>query len=101
MPLTNMKCNAAKPKQKPYKLVDSHGLYLEVMPNGSRYWRLKYRYLGKEKRLALGVYPEVSLAEAREKREGALRLMAGGTDPSTIGGRGRRMTLRGQQETML
>jgi hypothetical protein len=61
MPLTNTACNNAKPKEKPYKLSDSEGMYLEIMPNGSKYWRLKYRHLGKEKRLALGVYPEVGL----------------------------------------
>ena len=59
MPLTKISCRNAKPKEKPYKLSDSGGMYLEVMPNGSKYWRLKYRYLGKEKRLALGVYPIV------------------------------------------
>ena len=69
MSLTNIKCSTAKPKEKPYKIGDSGGLYLEVMPNGSKYWRLKYRYLGKEKKLAFGVFPEVTLAEAREKRD--------------------------------
>ena len=63
-------------------MADGHGLYLEVMPNGSKYWRLKYRFLGKEKRLALGVYPEVSLGEARDAREKARKLRAGGVDPS-------------------
>lgn len=82
MPLTNIKCNAAKPKQKPYKLTDSHGLYLEVMPNGSKYWRLKYRHMGKEKRLALGVFPLVTLGEAREMRDKARKLVASGIDPS-------------------
>ena len=57
-------------------------MYLEVMPNGSRYWRLKYRVGGKEKRLALGVYPEVTLAEARDKRADARKLLAAGIDPS-------------------
>lgn len=55
MPLTDIKCKSAKPSEKARKLFDSHGLYLEIMPNGSKYWRHKYRYLGKEKRLAIGV----------------------------------------------
>lgn len=71
MKLTVRQIDTAKPKEKPYKLSDGRGLYLEVTANGSRYWRLKYRYAGKEKRLAFGVYPEVSLAQAREKREAA------------------------------
>lgn len=71
MKLTVRQIDTAKPKEKPYKLSDGGGLYLEVTTNGSRYWRLKYRYAGKEKRLAFGVYPEVSLAQAREKRDAA------------------------------
>ena len=63
MPLTDLKVSTAKPKDKPYRLADKAGMYLEVMPNGSKYWRLKYRYGHKEKRLALGVYPTVKLAE--------------------------------------
>ena len=80
--LTMKRCETAKPKEKPYKLADGEGMYLEIMPNGSRYWRLKYRFMGKEKRLALGVYPTISLAEAREKRLQARKLLASGTDPS-------------------
>lgn len=83
MPLTDTTCKNAKPTEKPFKLSDEKGLYLEVMPNGSKYWRLKYRFTGKEKRLALGVYPEVSLKEAREKREEARKLLAGNIDPGT------------------
>ena len=64
MKLSDKTCKAAKPKEKPYKLADGGGLYLEVMPNGSKCWRMKYRYLGKEKRLAFGVYPVISLADA-------------------------------------
>lgn len=64
MPLKDTNCRNAKPQDKPYRLYDEQGLYLEVQPNGGRYWRLKYRFLGKEKRLALGVYPEVGLQEA-------------------------------------
>lgn len=69
MPLTDRKCQSAKPKTKPYKLSDFEGLYLEVMPTGSKYWRLKYRLHGKEKRIGLGVYPKVALAKARQKKD--------------------------------
>lgn len=82
MPLTNTQCRNAGPKDKPYKLSDGGGMYLEVMPNGSKYWRLKYRWLGKEKRLAFGVYPTITLAEAREKRDAARKLLANDIDPS-------------------
>lgn len=82
MPLTNISCKAAIPSEKPRKMADTNGLYLEIMPNGSKYWRLKYRFAGKEKRLAIGVYPEVSLSEAREKREKARKLLAENIDPS-------------------
>lgn len=64
--LTDTKVRQAKPAPKAYKLFDGSGLFLHVQPNGARYWRLKYRIDGKEKLLALGVYPEIGLAEARE-----------------------------------
>lgn len=82
MPLKDTNCRNAKPQDKPYRLYDEQGLYLEVQPSGGRYWRLKYRFLGKEKRLALGVYPEVGLQEARRKRDDARAQLAGGQDPS-------------------
>jgi hypothetical protein len=66
MSLTDTAARQAKPRPKPYRLADGQGLYLEVVPTGSRYWRLKYRFAGKEKRLAIGVYPAVSLAKARQ-----------------------------------
>lgn len=69
MPLTDIVCRTAAPSDKPRKLSDEKGLYLEVMPNGSKYWRFKYRFAGKENRLAFGVYSEVSLKSAREKRD--------------------------------
>src|SRR4051794_22568760 len=65
--LSHAKVRSAKPGAKPYKRYDGGGLFLLVQPNGSRYWRLKYRTCGKEKLLAVGVYPEVSLSEARAK----------------------------------
>jgi integrase len=82
MKLTDAAIRKAKPEEKPYKMADGGGMYLEIMPNGSRYWRLKYRFNGKEKRLALGVYPDVSLALARDRRQDARKLLADGVDPS-------------------
>ncbi|MGH1375237.1 MAG: tyrosine-type recombinase/integrase [Alphaproteobacteria bacterium] len=82
MKLTDIKCKSAKPTEKPYKLFDGQGLYLDVRANGSKYWRLKYRINNKEKLLALGVYPEISLADAREKRREARKMIDGGIDPS-------------------
>lgn len=82
--LTDVAIKKAKPEAKSYKMADGGGMYLEVMPNGSKYWRLKYRFGGKEKRLALGVYPEVRLVEARDRREQARKILANGTDPSVI-----------------
>ncbi|EJQ5988368.1 tyrosine-type recombinase/integrase [Escherichia coli] len=82
MKLNARQVDRAKPKEKPYKLADGGGLYLLVNPNGSRYWRLKYRVAGKEKLLALGIYPDVTLADARAKRDEAKRGMAGGIDPN-------------------
>ncbi|HEX7082356.1 MAG TPA: integrase arm-type DNA-binding domain-containing protein [Gammaproteobacteria bacterium] len=81
MPLTKKKIEDAEPRETPRKLADAGGLYLEITPAGGRYWRWKYRYAGKEKRLALGVYPEVTLSEARERREEARRLLRDGIDP--------------------
>jgi hypothetical protein len=82
MPLTDMLCKNAKPGLKPCKLSDGNSLYLEISPKGSKYWRLKYRFAGKENRLSFGVYPEVSLKEARDKQDKARKLLAAGLDPS-------------------
>jgi len=76
--------DTSKAKDKAYKLSDGGGLYLLVNTNGSRYWRLKYRVAGKEKLLALGVYPDVSLADARAKRDEAKRTLAAGGDPGEV-----------------
>ena len=73
-----------KPAAKPRKLFDGHGLFLLVQPNGSRWWRLKYRFDSAEKTLSLGVYPEVSLKQARERREALRKQLAEGIDPSAI-----------------
>lgn len=82
MPLTNVELRNLKPGSRAYKRADERGLYIEVRPGGSKLWRLKYRHAGKEKRLALGVYPEVGLAEARRKRDEARQQIRDGIDPS-------------------
>ncbi len=82
--LTEVAIKQAKPKEKSYRMADGGGMYLEVMPNGSKYWRLKYRYGGKEKRLAFGVYPVVSLASAREKCRLARAELLEGFDPGEV-----------------
>lgn len=84
MPLTDIAVRTAKPTEKTVRLFDSGGLYLEISPKGGKYWRLKYRFEGKEKRLALGVYPEISLKEARSKRDEARKILREGKDPATI-----------------
>jgi integrase len=79
--LTNTKIKAALPTDKAYKVSDSGGLFLLVHPNGGKYWRLKYRFMKAEKLLSIGVYPEVSLADARAERDQAKALLAEGIDP--------------------
>jgi integrase len=81
--LTDPECKKAELKDKPYRKFDGGGLYLEVHPNGAKYWRLKYRHAGKEKRLALGVYPAVSLKQAREMAQDEKRKLSAGRDPAT------------------
>ena len=81
MPLSDVALRKAKPAEKPLRLFDGGGLYLEVMPTGGKLWRWKYRYAGKEKRLALGSYPDVSLADARERHAEGRKLLAAGIDP--------------------
>ncbi|MGV8841858.1 MAG: tyrosine-type recombinase/integrase [Pseudomonas sp.] len=81
-PLTDSAIKAAKPKEKPYKLTDGQGLYLDIKPGGSKLWRLKYRFAGAEKTpLSLGAYPDLSLAKARHKRTEAREQLADGIDP--------------------
>ncbi|WP_417559210.1 tyrosine-type recombinase/integrase [Marinomonas sp.] len=82
MPLTDRELKTLKPKEKPYKLADEKGLYIEVTPSGSKLWRMKYRFEGKEKRLSIGPYPDVSLKTARLKRDEARSNLASGIDPS-------------------
>lgn len=82
MPLSDTTIKAAKPKENAYKITDEKGMFLSVQPNGSKYFRLKYYFAKKEKLLALGVYPETSLKQAREKRDIARKQIADGIDPS-------------------
>lgn len=82
MSLTNIAIRNAKPGNKARKMYDSRGLYLEIAPSGGKWWRLKYRFDDKEKRLSLGTYPDVSLKDARERRDDARKLLAHGVDPS-------------------
>lgn len=82
MPLTDTAIRNARPTDKTQKLFDGGGLYLEVTPKGGKYWRLKYRFSGKEKRLSLGVYPEITLKDARLRRDDARKLLANQIDPS-------------------
>lgn len=81
MPLTDTAIRNAKPIDKPYKLSDAQGLYLLIKPNGSKLWQLKYRFGGKEKKLAFGAYPTVTLANARKLREEARAVLSAGDAP--------------------
>jgi integrase len=82
MPLNDVAVRNAKPKPKSFRLFDERGLYLEISPAGGKWWRFKYRFDGKEKRLSLGVYPDISLRDARDRRDEARKLVANGVDPS-------------------
>jgi hypothetical protein len=82
MALTDTGIKALKPAEKTFKAYDGKGLYLEIAKSGGKLWRYRYRHAGKEKLLALGAYPETSLAEAREKRDAAAKQVSAGTDPS-------------------
>lgn len=81
MALTDIKVRSAKPQEKEYTLVDGDGMFLLIHPNGSKYWRFRFRFGGKQHLIAFGVYPETSLADARQKREEARKLVAAGIDP--------------------
>ncbi len=93
MPLTDAAIRNAKAKDKPYKLADGGGLFLWVQPSGGKWWRYKYRFAGKEKLLALGSYPDVSLAEARERHAQARKLLSAGSDPSEVKKEEKRLAL--------
>ena len=83
MAMTDLAVRTAKPKDKPYKVTDSGGLYLLVNPHGSKLWRFKYRFHGIERKLAIGAYPEITLAAAREARDTARKQVANSIDPNT------------------
>jgi integrase len=99
MALTNITCNTAKPKEKPYKLADGGGLYLLINPTGSKLWRMKYRFLNKEKLLSIGSYPLVTLAEAREERDKAKKLLINETDPMTAKKDRKRQAIHNSENT--
>lgn len=82
MKLTDSQVRRAKPSDRPWKVTDARGLYLQVMPNGGRYWRFNYQFGGKQKTLALGVYPDVSLSKARDRLQAARVQLANDTDPA-------------------
>ncbi|EKC2241810.1 tyrosine-type recombinase/integrase [Salmonella enterica] len=84
MPLTDLAIRRSKPKEKPYTLNDGNGLSLLIEPNGSKGWRLRYRFSGKAKLMSLGTYPNVALADARTARDEAKKLIAGGIDPAEV-----------------
>ncbi|MDO5537449.1 MAG: Arm DNA-binding domain-containing protein, partial [Desulfovibrionaceae bacterium] len=87
MPLSDLRIRQTKldpEASRPIRLFDGQGLYIELTPSGSKLWRFKYRFDGREKRLALGVYPQVGLKEARSRRDEAKSLLAGGIDPSAV-----------------
>jgi hypothetical protein len=82
--ISEIRIRSVKPTERPYKLTDTRGLYLYVMPNGSRYWRLNYRFDGRQKTLAMGTYPDVPLVRARERLQDARKLLADGIDPGAV-----------------
>lgn len=84
VPLTVSEIESATPVDKPIRLFDGGGLYLEIVPTGGKWWRLKYRFRGKEKRLAFGTYPDVTMSDARKQREAAKTLLAQGIDPGVV-----------------
>lgn len=84
MSLSDVVIRRSKPGPKPYKLSDGDGLFLLIQPNGSKWWRMKYFFEGKEKSLSLGIYPEIGLADARERRAESRRQLAQGRNPSEV-----------------
>ncbi|MES2695068.1 MAG: integrase arm-type DNA-binding domain-containing protein [Verrucomicrobiota bacterium] len=93
MGLTDVKVRNSKAREKPYKLSDGGGLFLQIQPAGSKWWRYKYRFAGKEKLLALGTYPDVSLSDARERHVQARKALAAGNDPGEVKKEAKRRSL--------
>lgn len=84
MPLTAIQVKNAKPRDKTYKMADERGLYLQVNPNGSKLWKMKYRYAGREKKLSFGNCLDITLAQAREMRDDARNKLAQDIDPRVL-----------------
>ena len=99
MRLSTAKIQNSPPQKKTVRLFDGRGLYLEIAPTGSRWWRFKYRFAGKEKRISLGVYPDVGLKKARDRREEMRRLVADGVDPSAARKQEKLMALDAAENT--
>jgi len=99
MSLSDAKVRNVKPRTKPYKIADGEGLFLLVTPAGGKYWRLKYYFADKEKLLALGVYPEVTLADARERRAHARKVLAAGNDPGEAKREAKRIVIQKHANT--
>jgi integrase len=97
--LSDAAARNARPKPRSYKVSDGGGLFLLIMPNGSKYWRLRYFFAGKEKMLALGVYPDVSLADARERRTQARKVLAAGNDPGEAKRAAKRLLMQKHENT--
>jgi len=93
MKLTDTAIKNAKPKEKSYKMSDGDGMFVLIHINGSKYWRMKYYFAGKEKILALGVYPDVGLADARERRTQARKVLAAGNDPGAVKKEAKRLAI--------
>lgn len=100
MCLSDVKIRTAKPDSKPYKLFDGGGLFLLVQPNGSKLWRLKYRYLGKERVYSIGIYPAVSMLQARQEREAVKKLLAEGIDPTQHRRTARHQKMEASEKTL-
>src|SRR5262249_11546701 len=99
MPLTDTAIRKATPRDRPYKLADGGGLFLWVQPGGGKWWRYKYRFAGKEKLLARGTYPDVTLADARERHLQARRMLAAGRDPAEAKNEAKRLTIQKHENT--
>ena len=99
MPLNDRQIKAFKPKAKPYKKYDSDGLFMLIHPNGSKYWRYKYQFGGKAQTMALGVYPNVPLIEARRTRDEAKTLLNTGVNPMAERGKAKAATIKKQEQT--
>src|SRR5262245_19877181 len=99
MSLSEVAVRKAKPAAMPYKLTDGDGLFLLVQPTGGKWWRYKYRFAGKEKLLALGTYPTISLADARKRHEKSRKLLADGIDPGRAKQESKRQLTEKHQNT--